>query len=268
VSFGQKRREWGLPCVWRPVAQKPNDSSKRTVNHDRSGLWATDPLDEFFNERPASISPATPLPTPNKPVTMRPVARPAESGRAKPAVVETAPSGRASKNRKALWSFASGSAFGALVCVVLFSWLTSSEQPQAEPLAPRPEPISIPPAPLPVPPAAPETSPIADRAMRVVVNEPTVSPQIEKTPAATNTKKESFVGSLRIDSTPQGARVFIDRQAAGVTPLAVRDLRAGSHVVRVDADGHLPWSSAIRVIADRQTRVHTTLVPVDTSVRH
>jgi hypothetical protein len=105
--------------------------------------------------------------------------------------------------------------------------------------------------------------------MRVVVNEPTVPPPVEKTPAARNTKKESFVGTLRIDSTPQGARVFIDRQAAGVTPLEVPDLRAGSHVVRVDADGHVPWSSAIRVIADRQTRVHTTLAPLDTAaVRH
>jgi hypothetical protein len=104
--------------------------------------------------------------------------------------------------------------------------------------------------------------------MRVVVNEPTVSPKVEKTPAATATQKESFVGSLWIDSTPQGARVFIDRQPAGVTPLLVDDLRAGSHAVRVDADDHLSWSSAIRVIADRQTRVHTTLAPLDTGSAH
>jgi hypothetical protein len=81
--------------------------------------------------------------------------------------------------------------------------------------------------------------------------------------APTEKKKESFVGSLRIDSAPQGARVFIDRTAAGVTPLVARDLSAGSHAVRVEADGHLPWSSAIRVIADRQTRVHTTLAALD-----
>jgi hypothetical protein len=67
---------------------------------------------------------------------------------------------------------------------------------------------------------------------------------------------------LRIDSTPQGARVFIDRLPAGVTPLVVPDLRAGSHAVRVEADGHQPWSSAIRVVADRQTSVHTPLTPL------
>jgi len=253
VIIGRKRREWGLRCICCPVSEKPIDSS-RTVNHDRSGLWATDPLDEFSNERPASISPATPLPTPSKRPSLRPV-------------VTTPSAPPVSKNRRGLWSFASGSAFGALVCVILVSvsWLTSSEQPRAEPFTPRPEPVAIPPAPMPVAPAAPETSPIADRAMRVVVNEPVVSPEVKKRPTATETQKELFVGSLRIDSMPQGARVFIDRQAAGVTPLAVRDLRAGSHVVRVEADGHIPWSSAIRVIADRQTRVHTTLASLDTA---
>jgi hypothetical protein len=60
--------------------------------------------------------------------------------------------------------------------------------------------------------------------------------------------------------------VFIDRKAAGVTPLVARDLSAGSHAVRVEADGHVPWSSAIRVAADRQTRVHTTLAPLDSPV--
>ena len=249
-----------MRCVCCPVPEKPTDSSRRTVNHDRSGLWAPDPLDEFSNERPASISPATPLPTPSKRVTLRPVGRRAEPGRAKPPIVETA---AVAKNRRGLWSFASGSAFGALLCVILISWLTSSEQPRAEPFTPRPEPVSIPPAPVPVSPPAPETSSVADRAMRVVANEPTVRPEVEKTPAATARQKESFVGSLRIDSLPQGARVFIDRQAAGVTPLVVRDLRAGSHAIRVDADGHISWSSAIRVIADRQTRVHTTLAPLD-----
>ena len=183
-------------------------------------------------------------------------------------MAQTTPSSAPIKrNRRGLWSFASGSAFGAIVCVILISWLSSSEQPRAEPITLRPEPVSIPPAPAPVAPAAPETSSIADRAMRVVVNEPAVPPQVEKTktPGATTTQKESFVGSLRIDSAPQGARVFIDRQPAGVTPLAVRDLRAGSHVVRVEADGHIAWSAAIRVIADRQTRVHTTLAPLDTA---
>jgi len=84
--------------------------------------------------------------------------------------------------------------------------------------------------------------------------------------APAEAKKASLVGSLRIDSAPQGARVFIDRKTAGVTPLVARELRPGSHTVRVEAGGHVPWSSAIRVVANRQTRVHTTLAPFDSAL--
>ena len=71
----------------------------------------------------------------------------------------------------------------------------------------------------------------------------------------------AFVGSLQIDSTPRGARVFIDRQPVGATPLVLTDLVIGSHAIRIEADGHTPWSSAIRVIANRQTDVNTILSP-------
>lgn len=74
-----------------------------------------------------------------------------------------------------------------------------------------------------------------------------------------------FVGSLRIDSLPQGARVFIDRKEVGMTPLLMANLVAGSHAVRLEAEGHTPWSSAIRVIADRQTDVRTILARPDES---
>lgn len=69
------------------------------------------------------------------------------------------------------------------------------------------------------------------------------------------------MGALQIDSTPRGARVFINRQEVGVTPLVLTGLVVGSHVVRLEADGHATWSSAIRVIADRQTDVRTKLAP-------
>jgi hypothetical protein len=84
---------------------------------------------------------------------------------------------------------------------------------------------------------------------------------VRQAPPPEEPKKTVFVGALRIDSRPQGAQVFVDRKAVGVTPVVVTDLRAGSHVVRVEADGHTPWSSAVRVVADRQTDVNTLLSP-------
>jgi hypothetical protein len=79
------------------------------------------------------------------------------------------------------------------------------------------------------------------------------------------TTNSPFVGSLRIDSLPQGARVFIDRKEVGMTPLIMANLVAGSHAVRLEAEGHTPWSSAIRVIADQQTDVRTILARPDES---
>jgi len=239
------------------VPDQPIDPTKPAVNHDRSGLWAPDPLDEFSSERPASIRPATRLPGPNKRVRVRPAARLLEAHRGTLALVDPAHAASTSKDR--LWTFASGSAFGALVCVILVWWLTTSEQPRAEPFVRAPESV-----PAPVSPVESEMSSVAERTF-TVASAQADPPVVEKTRSTPDTKKGSFVGSLRIDSTPQGARVFIDRQAAGVTPLVVSDLVAGSHAIRIEADGYLPWTSAIRVIADRRTRVNTTLALLDSA---
>jgi hypothetical protein len=169
--------------------------------------------------------------------------------------------------------FASGSVFGALACWILVT-LTTSALPRSEAVVDGPVPGSSTSAPV-----APEVSDATPAARSVTVPDaPTVVEKARQVPALSARRQEvrqvpvaslrtpsrngSFVGSLRIDSTPSGARVFIDRQPAGVTPLTVPDLRAGSHAVRVEADGHMPWSSAIRVIADRQTFVHSPLTPL------
>jgi hypothetical protein len=215
------------------------------VNHDRSGLW-TEPLDEFRLE-PSAVKTATPEPTP-------------------PAFVL--------QDRREMWSFVAGSVFGALVCFILVS-LTTSAEPRLEPPTGEPAPASS--APAPVTPAASEAPP-PERAIPAPAAAPVVE-NAREAPALTTTvpdvrqapvpaprissRNGTFVGSLRIDSTPRGARVFVNRLQVGVTPLVVPDLRAGSHAVRVEADGHVPWSSAIRVIADRQTSVHAPLAPLD-----
>ena len=51
------------------------------------------------------------------------------------------------------------------------------------------------------------------------------------------------MGTLSIDAAP-GGQVFIDRAAAGQTPLRVQNLKAGSHLVSINAtaiDGLLAW---------------------------
>ena len=71
-----------------------------------------------------------------------------------------------------------------------------------------------------------------------------------------------YVGVLTVDSEPAGSAVFIDRQRVGETPLELTQLRAGSHVVRIERDGYDRWTTAVLVAADKQTRVSARLQAV------
>ena len=44
----------------------------------------------------------------------------------------------------------------------------------------------------------------------------------------------SKLGAIRIDSKPQGAKVFLDRAQVGLTPFSISEIEPGSHVVRVE----------------------------------
>jgi hypothetical protein len=70
-----------------------------------------------------------------------------------------------------------------------------------------------------------------------------------------------YKGTLVVSSSPGGARVSINGVPAGATPLVLRDLPAGSKVVRVELDGFEPWSAAVRVVADEQTFTTAKLLP-------
>jgi hypothetical protein len=72
---------------------------------------------------------------------------------------------------------------------------------------------------------------------------------------------QRFSGDLRVESLPSGAAVFIDQRPAGRTPLQIRGLHAGSHVVRIEHDGYERWTTAAVVPTDQQTRVRAKLSP-------
>ncbi len=84
----------------------------------------------------------------------------------------------------------------------------------------------------------------------------TIDLRREATPAATTGE---FVGSIYIDSRPRGARVLVDSRPVGTTPLLLSELRAGSHVVRIEQEGYRPWSSSVRVVAGERGRVTASL---------
>jgi PEGA domain-containing protein len=83
-----------------------------------------------------------------------------------------------------------------------------------------------------------------------------------RTPAAipaAGTRRPPFRGSLVVNSRPSGARVFVNGRSVGQTPLVLRNQPAGSRAIRVALDGYEPWSSAVQVVADTETRLRAEL---------
>ena len=68
-----------------------------------------------------------------------------------------------------------------------------------------------------------------------------------------------FTGSLFVDSRPRGASVLLDGKAVGITPLALADVRIGTHVVRLELTGKRSWSSTTRVSSGETSRVTGSL---------
>ena len=68
-----------------------------------------------------------------------------------------------------------------------------------------------------------------------------------------------FVGTLLIESDPAGAAAFVNQESVGSTPVLLKDLRAGSYVVRLEYEGYQRWSTAATVSAVRQERVRAKL---------
>lgn len=68
--------------------------------------------------------------------------------------------------------------------------------------------------------------------------------------------------TLDVLSTPFGAAVAIDGQAAGQTPLTGYKLKAGSHRVELTRQGYEPFSQTVALQAGKSGRVDATLKPL------
>ncbi|NIQ57618.1 MAG: PEGA domain-containing protein [Gammaproteobacteria bacterium] len=71
-----------------------------------------------------------------------------------------------------------------------------------------------------------------------------------------------------LTSDPAGAKVFVDgRELDGETPLRVEDLPAGSHTVRVEADGRRAWQRQIQLADGQIMELEAELEGATVSVR-
>jgi hypothetical protein len=67
------------------------------------------------------------------------------------------------------------------------------------------------------------------------------------------------MGSLRVESEPTGAQVFLNQELIGITPLLLSKVRARSYAIRIDLEGYSRWSRGIQVPSDHQTLVSAHL---------
>ncbi|NMB79633.1 MAG: PEGA domain-containing protein, partial [Methanomicrobiales archaeon] len=81
------------------------------------------------------------------------------------------------------------------------------------------------------------------------------TPVTSATPAA-----PAGFGTLSVSSTPLGATVFVDSEMKGPTPLDLKDIAAGNHIVEIKAPGYSTYSLDVPVKAGETTRLNPVLV--------
>lgn len=74
-------------------------------------------------------------------------------------------------------------------------------------------------------------------------------------------------GSLRIVTVEEGATVSIDDVVVGVTPVAVIDLAAGTHVVILDKRGFVRFAKDVQIDEGHEARLEVVMRPSEDFVR-
>jgi hypothetical protein len=65
-----------------------------------------------------------------------------------------------------------------------------------------------------------------------------------------------------VNSNPSGARVILDGKPVGTTPLQLKDVTAGTHVVQLELVNYQTWRTSTTIPPGRQARVSGSLEPI------
>lgn len=129
--------------------------------------------------------------------------------------------------------------------------VTSSAAPPAPPPSdPQPEVSVAPPAPAPSDP-----QPDVGAAVQKPISPPAPAARARPAPSV------NYFGTLTVEAEPAG-EVFLNRQSVGHTPVRLENLRAGSHLIWIQREGHRRWTRVVAVTANRISRVSASLEPL------
>jgi hypothetical protein len=71
--------------------------------------------------------------------------------------------------------------------------------------------------------------------------------------AATTTVPIPAYGNISISSVPSGADVYLDNEYKGITPLTMKNVENGNHIVLVRLSGYQDWSQRVVVFGNSQS---------------
>jgi len=83
-------------------------------------------------------------------------------------------------------------------------------------------------------------------------------------PVSTPTPTATY-GGLSVDSSPQGAKIYLNGFYRNVSPSTFDQLTPGSYTVAFVLDGYQSYSTLVRISAGTTTNVYTALAPVSSS---
>jgi serine/threonine protein kinase len=85
---------------------------------------------------------------------------------------------------------------------------------------------------------------------------------VPQSPAPAAPRPGAAMASIEFVTRPVGARVFVDGQPIGVTPLRLLEVSPGSKSVRFELAGHRTWTATIAVAAGEARKVAASLEPL------
>ena len=88
---------------------------------------------------------------------------------------------------------------------------------------------------------------------------PTVAAAAGAVPARAPAAAQVAVGSIRAETRPPGAEVWLDERLVGETPASIPDVPAGAHRIEFRLDGYRPWTTTVEVAPETQARVAASL---------
>ncbi len=84
----------------------------------------------------------------------------------------------------------------------------------------------------------------------------TVKPVIPPPPPPVN------YGRVLVDSNPRGAKVYLDNNYTGITPLSIDRVNSGQHKIKLQLEGYQDWNSNIFVAANQTVSLSADMIPL------